>query len=398
MQPDHFADRRSLAETDFIGREPREETGRESNEVESFDGNQLARLNQEEAQGTIFGSIVSLAATTMGAGILSLPISIYYCGLVLGVAMLILFATLSDISLLYLLRAATLSRCYGFMELGKYCFGESGRRAVVLVLVALLFAACVSLIVVMAGLFQPVLAAVVGCTITETDTNDCPWFASYAFVATACVILLYPLTLPRSLHVLECTSAAALVSILFAAVAVIGLYVSGPDGFAVAPGVAAVGHPLSRIMLALPIQACAFCNQFNWLPIYSELNPTSRDKCDTNVPFFWQLDAQNWSLLKIVDGCAARGAVVVHGSILLVCLFYILFGSICYLMFGSDTGNYPNILNAFSTENHLMLVVSLTTSDVACLCATFDHVAPIGLFLRWANQHAEVSTSIAATG
>ena len=54
-------------------------------------------------------TIISLIATTMGAGILSLPISLSYGGLLPGMALLVCFAVASDTSLNYLIEAGNIT-------------------------------------------------------------------------------------------------------------------------------------------------------------------------------------------------------------------------------------------------------------------------------------------------
>ena len=86
------------------------------------------------------------------------------------------------------------------------------------VLVSLLFAACVSLIVVMAGLFQPLwaLAWGYGGATQAILATEQPWYTGQPFVAALCVAVVYPATLARTLKVLEYTSVGALLSIFFA--------------------------------------------------------------------------------------------------------------------------------------------------------------------------------------
>lgn len=54
---------------------------------------------------TVFGSIVTLCATSMGAGVLSLPKAMAYGGWAFGFASLAVYAILSDYSLMLLLKA-----------------------------------------------------------------------------------------------------------------------------------------------------------------------------------------------------------------------------------------------------------------------------------------------------
>ena len=78
--------------------------------------------------GSIVGSIATLSATAMGAGILSLPIAISYCGAVLGTLLLLVFAVLSDVSLIMLLRASKATGLYD-LEVRYVCVCAATRRS-----------------------------------------------------------------------------------------------------------------------------------------------------------------------------------------------------------------------------------------------------------------------------
>ena len=86
------------------------------------------------------------------------------------------------------------------------------------VLISLVFAACVSLIVVMAGLFQPLwaLAWGYGGATQATSATEQPWYTGQPFVAALSVAVVYPATLARTSKMLEYTSIGALLSILCA--------------------------------------------------------------------------------------------------------------------------------------------------------------------------------------
>ena len=93
--------------------------------------------------GSLWGCGVSLFATMVGVGILSLPISLGYAGCLLGVITLVLFAWASEISLNSLLRAAALTGATSFVQLGELAWGARGRTLVMWSLFALLLAAAV---------------------------------------------------------------------------------------------------------------------------------------------------------------------------------------------------------------------------------------------------------------
>ena len=59
-----------------------------------------------EAFKAMIGASANLMATSMGTGMLALPIAVYYSGAVTGTVLIIAMAILSDISLVFLVKAA----------------------------------------------------------------------------------------------------------------------------------------------------------------------------------------------------------------------------------------------------------------------------------------------------
>ena len=64
----------------------------------------------------------------------------------------------------------------------------------------------------------------------------------------------------------------------------------------------------------------------SWLPIFTELAPANKAKATT----------------------------VIHASFAVVCAFYIVFGSVCYLMFGSTTGGVLFELSSLPSPLHTL--------------------------------------------
>ena len=74
---------------------------------------------------------VSLYATTVGAGVLSVPISYAYCGSGWGASMLLVaFGALSAASLHFIAGAASRVGASSYLGLGERCFGLAGAQAV----------------------------------------------------------------------------------------------------------------------------------------------------------------------------------------------------------------------------------------------------------------------------
>ena len=82
---------------------------------------------------------VNLFATTVGAGILSVPICFAYCGsFLLALLILIGYGALSAGSLCFIFAAAQHTNARSYLELGGLCFGNVGSAAVLWSLLGLL--------------------------------------------------------------------------------------------------------------------------------------------------------------------------------------------------------------------------------------------------------------------
>ena len=104
----------------------------------------------------VLGSGANLMATSMGTGMLALPIAVYYSGAVTGTVLIIAMAILSDISLVFLVNAAKQSGTKNLQELGKYYYGPNGELIVNVSLIALLLCASLSVLIAIADLLTPI--------------------------------------------------------------------------------------------------------------------------------------------------------------------------------------------------------------------------------------------------
>ena len=103
---------------------------------------------RSKKKADLFSVTVNLFATTVGACMLSLPLSLDYAGLWLGSAMVLFFGLVSDRSLIYLVRSARITGSASYYECGARCLGAVGAKAVLVSLGALMFAAGVTVHVV----------------------------------------------------------------------------------------------------------------------------------------------------------------------------------------------------------------------------------------------------------
>ena len=82
----------------------------------------------DEFNGASFsGAVFNLATTIIGAGIMALPATMKILGLVLGIAMIVVMAFLTDASIEFLLRFSKIKRSRSYGGLMGDSFGKPGR-------------------------------------------------------------------------------------------------------------------------------------------------------------------------------------------------------------------------------------------------------------------------------
>ena len=177
---------------------------------------------EDASCGKVFALCISLIATTVGAGVLSVPISYAYVGSVpMGTAMLVFFGVLSAASLRFIDVAANLMNASSYLNLGERCFGRAGASAVLWSLLGLLGGAFVQLSIIVIDLTEMLLAETVYAATDDTPNR---------FVVTAIVLICaYPLCLPRQLLQLSFTSSLSVGCILFTCFCIISLSLDGEE-------------------------------------------------------------------------------------------------------------------------------------------------------------------------
>lgn len=273
----------------------------------------------------MLGSSANLMATSMGTGMLALPIAVYYSGAVTGTVLIIAMAVLSDISLVFLVKAAKESGTKSLQELGRYYYGPQGELIVNVSLVALLLCASLSVLIAIAELLTPIWRHAL-----QTEDYD-HWYCREWFVMLLCVAIIYPISIPSNLSPLKWSSSGAVISI-FLVFIFMGIRFcqhgvtkdSKIDLF--------VDSPIAT--LALPIQGLAYASQFNVVGLYVELE---EHKKHINT--------------------------VIHCSMVFTCIIYACFGLLGYLYFGQATGKYSMILDGFHNDKLMLIagaMISLT--------------------------------------
>jgi amino acid permease len=269
----------------------------------------------------VFFACISLVATTVGAGVLSVPISFAYCGSELaGILLLAFFGIISTASLRFIVVAAELMGAPSYLALGERCFGRAGASAVLWSLIGLLGGAFVQLSIIVVDLTEMLLATRVFQTVDYQPSR--------LLVTVLVLLLAFPLCLQRELLQLSFASSLSVGCILFTCFCIVSLSLSG-DGeeepWEVHTSVhygSGSGAPGLRSTwpLATPIFALAFCSQFQILEIAHSIPAPQRRQYLPAVTY------------------GAMGAA--YGV-------YALVGLVCYGMLGERALRYPNVLTAF---------------------------------------------------
>ena len=269
---------------------------------------------RSKKKADLFSVTVNLFATTVGACMLSLPLSLDYAGLWLGSAMVLFFGLVSDRSLIYLVRSARITGSASYYECGVRCLGAVGAKAVLVSLGALMFAAGVTVHIILTDIVHVLLPDLLGPAAEFARTT----------VAIGVTVLCVPLCMPRELQQLRWVSSASVCTILLACASVFAIYVRKSVAGGAPYAAAGIVHVrLSPIIsLAIPIQSLAFCNQFSVLELQNEL-PAALKR---------------------------RFHYAVHAALGSAALVYVAFGCVGYLLLGSRVAEYPNVLTAFAAD------------------------------------------------
>ena len=100
-------------------------------------------------------AVVLLSLTAMGAGILSLPVTLYYGGLVAGLIVLGIFSVLADYSLIVIVRCAKMTKEKSILAMAGNLYGRRGKIFVMAILLILLLFAQISMLIVIGDVLSP---------------------------------------------------------------------------------------------------------------------------------------------------------------------------------------------------------------------------------------------------
>ncbi|GMI27875.1 hypothetical protein TeGR_g15197 [Tetraparma gracilis] len=258
------------------------------------------------------GSMFNLANSIIGAGALTLPYALHQTGLLLGLLLLLLFATLSACSLLMLDRSCRLTSATSFASLGAAAFPSRAKaitRIIDLTQSLYSFGACVGYL----SICVAELKIITGISATLP-------------LLGCCIVVVYPLSLLRSMKALSFTSLLAIVCVGYLSL-ILAIRFPWEGGVCSSGSGAVESYKMSEgLFTSLPIFCFAFNCQVQFIPIKQELHDPSPSRVRLLV-------------LAVMAG---------------VCLLYAADASLGYASYCADT--LSNILDNFASGDKLVLV------------------------------------------
>jgi amino acid permease len=250
--------------------------------------------DSESRKGTQYGSTFNLVSTIIGGGILSLPYAFSAAGYVLGPIFLLIAAFGSDFSIYILVSCARRTGAKSYEEVCQYAFGKNLRTLTVFVLFVLCLLASVAYVVLARDLLLPICSQYFGITITDTVKT---------LLAICWIAVISPACFLRSMNGLAFLSLFSVLTMVVLCVAIgIRSTNSLPERTPSQRDLIAV-NDIGTAITAFPICCVSFLCHFNVLGMHEEL----------------------------VDPTRKRIKQVVHSTIGITSVFYLVVGMLGYL-------------------------------------------------------------------
>lgn len=226
----------------------------------------LSTNNRKE--GTFMSSVINLTATAMGAGILALPNAMSELGIGLGLALLLFFAIMSDISLVLLVDCSRITRRFSFEGVGEEACGRWGKLLVKCTLLLFLFGSVILLMTIFGQLISESLKEMVA----ESDRNKL--YVDQTFIMGVVSAAIFPMCLAKNISILKYTSGMGLLFLLYVIVMEVIFFFSESNGNRTKGSVhsnMSVVKYVATSGLGLPLLYTPYASQFNIFKIYDEL-------------------------------------------------------------------------------------------------------------------------------
>jgi len=303
--------------------------------------------------GSVKGSVVNIAAATLGAGALSLPRAFYYSGLTFGVCLMVVMVALAAMSIRCIIQTVHLSGKNTFEEISKKAYGSAFALFMEVNIVLFCFGTAMGYMMTVGDISSEVIDRLFGAEHHHWYTK---FLTNPNFVLTLItVVLLFPLSMIDKINELRFASLMGVCCIIF----LVGVvtYIFARHGL----------HPTlqrhgSAAVAFEPKDGITGCFKMLSLAIFAFC-------CQPNVPaIYCELERKSY---KRMDKVAFRG--------MMLCLsIYIVMGIAGFLAFGNATeGNVMSNLQPYLCKNDPVVILGFVAMAFAVTMAFPLNIFPI---------------------
>jgi amino acid permease len=325
-----------------------DEEGQDESAADGDIVDMLATTNTNADHVALSGPIANLCSATLGAGVLSIPYSLYQSGIVVGLALMFFSAAATILSIDMIVDAARKFSAATYEELVDKALGTRSRRIAELSILLFCEGVCVAYIIAVGD--------ILGMLVGEQ-------YKTTAMVAIWSITML-PLSLLRTMESLQWASSIGIFSICLLVVAALQHAIQNYDHTNTSQHLSSLlwpAHGLTSVLKALPMILFAFSCQVNVCAIHDELTTKS---------------VMKW---------VTRGAVGICSAL------YLSIASVCLLDFGATIKG--NVLLNYDIRNSSTLVHAAFASMATAVVMAF----PINVFPSRSAVEGRWNMSLAET-
>lgn len=281
-------------------------------------------LQEKFSPGSLKSSIFNILASTMGAGILTLPYAINLAGLYFGIVLIIIGMIFSLYTSQLLIIVAETLGIHSYQIIGDKLFGNKMRVFTNINLIINNYGSAIAFLVLLKSLI-PLILSKLG-TDNEVLTNEYFWGSMVS------LFIIFPLCLYKQITSLRYTSAICFISLIYLAASMIVGFFSMTN----TPSSKISGAPGMKfsfeVFEVFPIIIFVFNSHPYVLPVYDELQRKN----------------------------TKRGFKFISRSLMIALSLYLLIGIFGYLTFYNEysTVNFPGeILKADYEEGNVPIII-----------------------------------------
>lgn len=225
-----------------------------------------------ERTGTVFSSIFTLISTMVGGGVLSLPFAFQQGGFIVTSVILlcVLMASTHGAFLIINSKRYCQGKIKNVEDVAYIAFGNKGKILTQVVFIVSLFLCSVAYWILIADQITPIMVLLVG---------PHSFWSKKIIILTIPMLVIFPITLLKSLNSLRFTSVLSVACVVFLAGVIIFKSVKnsfgGPVNDAKNP-VKLWPNDFGGLLTAIAISGLTFSCHFNILPMHGELRYQTR--------------------------------------------------------------------------------------------------------------------------